>query len=116
MEGSNENRIDFNAVLKIIGPFGRFQKVRYFFLCLVSVICGIAAVSWVFQAYNVLHRCRNPYCEPLIDENSIYSYFDHEGGFPAYIDSNLVDSCQFMDLKVLIFSQRLKLLSFLAEA
>ena len=91
-------KIDFNAVLHRIGTFGRYQKVRYFFLCFVPFIGGIAAVSWVFQAYDAQYRCRNPYCESADLRNSL-SYSLEDGSFPAFVDEETADQCQYLDLK-----------------
>ena len=92
----DKSKIDFNAVLRRIGSFGRYQKVRYFFFCLVPVMGGIAAVSWVFQAFDAQYRCRNPYCEA---PNAINSYSLEDGSFPAFVDEETAPKCEYLELK-----------------
>ena len=97
--------IDFDVILRRIGAFGRFQRVRYFFLCLVSVLCGFAAVSWVFQAYDSPHRCRVPYCET----HAGFPYYGKDGKLPLFVDPNTVDSCQYLQLVKVNFKFKVRI-------
>ena len=59
----------YDGVLRQIGEFGKFQKIRYFLVCLVVVAFAFQALASIFTLYTPKHRYVCPglltYC-PII--------------------------------------------------
>ena len=53
--------ITFETVLKEINDFGKYQKVRYFLICIAALLPPIVTYIHSFVAANPGHRCKNPY-------------------------------------------------------
>jgi hypothetical protein len=50
----------FDDVLKIIGEFGKYQKVQFILICLVAVISAFLALNMVFVGGTPDHYCAIP--------------------------------------------------------
>ena len=59
--------IDFDRVLKHIGPLGRWQVFNLSMLFSVTLCGGIAVVTFAFAAFEPNYRCSIPQCENVSD-------------------------------------------------
>lgn len=50
--------VTFDDILRIIGEFGRHQKVLYFLFSVPYVITSMQLLGWVFVGADLKHRCR----------------------------------------------------------
>ena len=48
--------MQFDDILKDIGEFGKYQKIKYFLLCFVGVTLAFQALASVFTIYTPSHR------------------------------------------------------------
>ena len=53
--------ITFDNVLSEINDFGKYQKLRYFLLCIASLLPPLVTYIHSFTSPNADHRCKNPY-------------------------------------------------------
>ena len=67
-------KIDFDEVLKQIGPLGIYQYFQLFLLFLVTLSAGICVTVFVFTGFVPNYRCVVPQCESL--NNATY-YGNH---------------------------------------
>ena len=58
-------KIDFDEVLKHIGPLGIYQYIQLFLLFLVTLSAGICVTVFVFTGFVPNYRCVVPQCESL---------------------------------------------------
>ena len=63
-------KIDFDEVLKHIGPLGIYQYIQLFLLFLVTLSAGICVTVFVFTGFVPNYRCVVPQCESL--DNATY--------------------------------------------
>ena len=61
----SKNAIDFDSVLKHVGPLGTWQYLHLFLLFWVPMCGGIAVVTFAFTGYVPSHRCLIPQCENI---------------------------------------------------
>lgn len=47
----------FDELLKIVGEFGRFQKIRLFLICLFGAVCAFHAMNMVFVGAKPEYKC-----------------------------------------------------------
>jgi OCT family organic cation transporter-like MFS transporter 4/5 len=52
--------MQFDEFYKTIGVFGRYQKMKYFLICLTYMFPPIMVYSWSFTAATPSFRCRTP--------------------------------------------------------
>lgn len=66
-ENSSESkaRLDMDQVLKIIGEFGRFQRVFYVLICLAAIPTAFFNLGIVFIAAQPNHWCMVPELQNL---------------------------------------------------
>ncbi|XP_064636407.1 organic cation transporter protein-like isoform X2 [Lineus longissimus] len=50
----------FDDVLKIIGDFGKYQKIQFVLICLVAVVSAFLALNMVFVGGTPYHHCAIP--------------------------------------------------------
>lgn len=48
--------MQFDDVLKVVGEFGRYQKTKYFLLCLIGMSVSFQSFISVFSIYTPKHR------------------------------------------------------------
>jgi OCT family organic cation transporter-like MFS transporter 4/5 len=53
--------MDLDNVLQEVGEFGRYQKVKYYLLCLPVFFCAANSLSYVFTAGQQHYRYGNMY-------------------------------------------------------
>ena len=74
MSGDTKSALDYDEVLRHIGQFGPWQRKIHFLLWLTSAAGGLAVVVFTFTAFNMGHRCQNPYCDgpngPVVTDTS----------------------------------------------
>ena len=52
--------MQFDDFYKTVGVFGRYQKVKYFLICLTYMLPPIMVYTWSFTAATPSFRCRIP--------------------------------------------------------
>lgn len=53
--------LQFDIILQEIGDFGRYQKLRFFLLCIPGgILCNFAMMTLIFITYLPSHHCRLP--------------------------------------------------------
>lgn len=50
--------MQFDEFYQTIGEFGRFQKIKYFLVCLTYILPPILVYTWTFAAATPNFRCR----------------------------------------------------------
>ena len=50
--------MQFDELLKILGELGRYQKIRLFLICLVSIVCAFHAMNMVFVGAKPDYQCK----------------------------------------------------------
>ncbi|CRK90273.1 CLUMA_CG003984, isoform A [Clunio marinus] len=55
--------MDFDKILEEIGDFGRYQKIKYYLLCLPVFFAAANSLSYVFTVGHQHYRCLIPECE-----------------------------------------------------
>ena len=50
----------FDDLLKILGEFGTYQKLRLFLICLVAIVCAFHAMNMVFVGAKPDFNCAGP--------------------------------------------------------
>ena len=48
--------MQFDDILKEVGDFGKFQKIKYGLLCLLAITNAFQALISVFSIYTPKHR------------------------------------------------------------
>jgi len=48
--------MNFDAIVKELGEFGRYQKILYFIICLPGISCGIVMTFAVILLGEPVHR------------------------------------------------------------
>ena len=48
----------FDELLVVIGELGRYQKIRLFLICLVSIVCAFHAMNMVFVGAKPDYQCK----------------------------------------------------------
>ena len=67
---SETEALDFDKVLRHIGPLGKWQWFQSFCLFTVATCSGIGAVTFAFTAYEPNYRCLMPECNESISNAS----------------------------------------------
>ncbi|CAO1418733.1 unnamed protein product [Diamesa serratosioi] len=57
--------MDLDKVLEEIGEFGKYQKIKYFLLCIPVFFGAANSLSYVFTAGKQHYRCLIPECEQI---------------------------------------------------
>jgi hypothetical protein len=76
-EGGKANDLKtatFDDVLKVVGEFGRYQKLIYLLFSLPYVVTAAQLMGWVFVGARLKHRCKTSPEEP----DSANDFFDNE--------------------------------------
>ena len=76
LQRTSKSAIDFDRVLKHVGPLGVWQYLHLFMLFWVPMCGGIAVVTFAFTGYVPDHRCLIPQCENM--KNATYLSNDAE--------------------------------------
>jgi len=48
--------MQFDDILKTVGEFGKYQKTKYFLICLFGILAAFYALISVFSLYTPGHR------------------------------------------------------------
>ncbi|XP_026471833.1 organic cation transporter protein-like isoform X2 [Ctenocephalides felis] len=56
-------QMDLDSILKELGHFGKFQLLNCLFICITILLFAMYAMSYVFTAGVVNHRCLVPDCD-----------------------------------------------------
>ena len=57
--------VDYDSFLNEIGPFGRFQKVLYYSVCVPIILTSCIGLSIVYSVAVPKSRCVIPSCDKL---------------------------------------------------
>ena len=71
-----KSRIDFDRILKHVGPLGVWQYLNLLVLFSVTLCAGIAVVTFAFAGYVPNYRCAILQCESV--QNASYSGNDED--------------------------------------
>lgn len=61
---------DLDALIREIGPFGKYQLTNYLLLCLPIALTTMYTLTYVFTAGDLTYRCKVPACDndqPILD-------------------------------------------------
>lgn len=67
MINEKEEQVDFEQVFTKIGPLGQWQITNILWVFVIVAATGVGAMSWVFIAFDMDHRCVVPYCENTVN-------------------------------------------------
>ncbi len=89
--------MQFDDFYKTIGVFGRYQKVKYFLICLTYMFPPIMVYSWSFTAATPTFHCRtsiDDMPEVSITNNIVQYYMPTESQCRQYQSRISVGECQ----------------------
>jgi hypothetical protein len=66
--------MDFDNILEEIGEFGKYQKIKYYLLCLPVFFGAANSLSYVFTAGNQHYRSALQNFEILSKQTSLKNY------------------------------------------
>jgi hypothetical protein len=89
--------MQFDDFYKTIGVFGRYQKTKYFLICLTYMFPPIMVYSWSFTAATPSFRCRTPMDDMpgvLVTNDSLQRYIPTESQCRQYQSHISILECQ----------------------
>lgn len=87
--------MDFDNVLEEIGEFGRYQKIKYYLLCLPVFFGAANSLSYVFTAGNQQYRCLIPECESIETARYDTNWLQHAMPGEIQLDGTYrIDHCR----------------------
>lgn len=89
--------MQFDDFYKTIGVFGRYQKAKYFLICLTYMFPPIMVYSWSFTAATPTFRCRIPDLDKpgvSIADNILKTYIPTESQCRKYQKHISLRECQ----------------------
>jgi hypothetical protein len=89
--------MQFDDFYKTIGSFGRYQKGKYFLICLTYMFPPIMVYSWSFTAATPSFHCRTPIDDMSrvsITDNIRYRYIPSESQCRQYQNQISIPECQ----------------------
>ena len=84
---SDDGTMQFDEFYLTIGTFGRYQKVKYFLICLTYMFPPILVYTWSFTAATPSFRCRTPL-------DALHQYVPSASQCSAYQKQISVAECQ----------------------
>jgi len=84
--------MQFDNFYQTVGTFGRYQKAKYFFICLTYMLPPIMVYTWTFTAATPSFRCRLS-----VDNTSnelLYRYTPSESQCREYKKQISIRECQ----------------------
>lgn len=92
-----DSPMQFDDFYSTIGVFGRYQKVKYFLICITYMFPPIMVYSWSFSAATPSFRCRTPLensSRLLIPENILRQFQPSESQCRQYQKQISLSECQ----------------------
>jgi hypothetical protein len=89
--------MQFDDFYKTIGVFGRYQKVKYFLICLTYMFPPIMVYTWSFTAATPSFRCRTPFDDmPQVSTTTdiLRRYIPSESQCRQYQSQISISECQ----------------------
>ena len=89
--------MQFDDFYRTIGVFGRYQKAKYFLICLTYMFPPIMVYSWSFTAATPSFRCRTPADDlPIvtITDEILQGYIPSEAQCRHYQSAISISECQ----------------------
>lgn len=89
--------MQFDDFYKTIGSFGRYQKAKYFLICLTYMFPPIMVYTWSFTAATPSFHCRTPIDEmPVtsITDDVRHRYIPSESQCRRYQSQISIPECQ----------------------
>ena len=66
--GTQEQYATFDDIYKVIGEFGKFQKIIYLMFSVTYIMTAMQLLGWVFVGVKLPVRCRYPFELNMTDE------------------------------------------------
>ncbi|CAF1508717.1 unnamed protein product, partial [Rotaria sordida] len=89
--------MQFDDFYKTLGAFGRYQKIKYFLICLTYMFPPIMVYTWSFTAATPSFRCRTPMddiSEVSITDKILQNYKPSESQCDQYQKQISLSECQ----------------------
>ena len=86
--------MQFDCFYQTIGAFGRYQKIKYFLVCLTYVLPPIMVYTWTFTAATPSFRCRTSIDDDVYKSELIHRYIPSESQCQEYKKQISVSECQ----------------------
>jgi hypothetical protein len=91
------HEMHFDDFYQTVGVFGRYQKVKYFLICLTFTLPPIMVYSWSFSAATPSFRCRTPLDDMSnvnFTDDSLRRYRPSESHCQQYQKKISINECQ----------------------
>ena len=89
--------MEFDHFYETVGEFGRYQKVKYFLVCLTYMLPPILVYTWTFTAATPSFHCRTP-VENIsgveVTDNLLLRYIPSESQCRKYKNQISIRECQ----------------------
>ena len=84
--------MQFDEFYQTVGVFGRYQKVKYFLVCLTYMLPPILVYTWTFTAATPSFRCRTSMDD--ITDSLVRYYVPSESQCRTYKSALSLQECQ----------------------
>lgn len=86
--------MQFDCFYQTVGTFGRYQKLKYFFVCLTYMLPPIMVYTWTFTAATPSFRCRTSIDDDISGNEISYRYIPNESQCREYKKQISISECQ----------------------
>jgi len=89
--------MQFDCFYQTVGAFGRYQKAKYFLVCLTYMLPPIMVYTWTFTAATPSFRCRvsvDDMSETNISNKLLHHYIPSESQCREYKNQISIRECR----------------------